>query len=78
MKEGDGTSLVVQWLRLCTPSAGDTGSIPGWGTKILYVVGHKKKKKKERKKKQNPLQNVSLLGNRYMGADIINSILVCI
>ena len=51
MKEGDGTSLVVQWRRLCTPSAGDTGSIPGWGTKILYVVGHKKKKKNERKKK---------------------------
>ena len=24
-----GTSLVVQWLRLCTPSAGGPGSIPG-------------------------------------------------
>ena len=27
-----GTSLVVQWLRLCTPNAGGLGSIPGWGT----------------------------------------------
>ena len=28
-----GTSLVVQWLRLCTSTTGDTGSIPGWGAK---------------------------------------------
>ena len=27
-----GTSLVVQWLRLHSPSAGGTGSIPGQGT----------------------------------------------
>ena len=27
-----GTSLVVQWLRLCTPNAGTPGSIPGQGT----------------------------------------------
>ena len=26
------TSLVVQWLRLCAPDAGDLGSIPGEGT----------------------------------------------
>ena len=31
----DGTSLVVQWLKLHTPNAGDLGSIPGQGT-ILY------------------------------------------
>ena len=24
-----GISLVVQWLRLCVPNAGDLGSIPG-------------------------------------------------
>ena len=29
-----GTSLVVQWLRLHTSTAGGTGSIPGLGTKI--------------------------------------------
>ena len=27
-------SLVVQWLRLCTSTAGGMISIPGWGTKI--------------------------------------------
>ena len=26
-------SLVVQWLRLCTPKAGGPGSIPGQGTR---------------------------------------------
>ena len=29
-----GTSLAVQWLRLCTSNALGTGSIPGQGTKI--------------------------------------------
>ena len=28
------TSLVSQWLRLCTPDAGRGDSIPGQGTKI--------------------------------------------
>ena len=28
-----GTSLVVQWLRLCAPNAGGPGSIPGHGTR---------------------------------------------
>ena len=39
-----GISLAVQWLRLCTPSAGGQDSIPGQGTrshmphlKILYA-----------------------------------------
>ena len=40
-----GTSLVVQWLRLHTPNAGATGSIPGWGTKIPQATWQKKKKK---------------------------------
>ena len=25
-----GTSLAVQWLRLCAPTAGGAGLIPGW------------------------------------------------
>ena len=33
-----GTSLVVQWLRLLTSTAGDTGSIPSQGTKILHAA----------------------------------------
>ena len=31
-KAGLGTSLVVQWLRFCTPNAGVPGSTPGQGT----------------------------------------------
>ena len=30
---GVGNSLVVQWLRLCTPDSGGLGSIPGQGTR---------------------------------------------
>ena len=37
-KEGAGTSLMVQRLRLHAFSAGDTGLIPGQGTKILHAV----------------------------------------
>ena len=33
-----GTSLAVQWLRLCTSSAAGAGSIPGWGTKIPHAA----------------------------------------
>ena len=29
--EVPGTSLVVQWLRLCISNAGNVGYIPGWG-----------------------------------------------
>ena len=31
--KGYRTALVVRWLRLCTPSAGGWGSIPGQGTR---------------------------------------------
>ena len=41
-----GSSLVLSWLRLCTSTAGGTGSIPGLGTKIPWVVRSDKKKKK--------------------------------
>ena len=34
-----GTSLVMHWLRLCAPSAGDVDLIPGQGTKIPHAVG---------------------------------------
>ena len=33
----DEASLVVQWLRLCTPNAGDLGPIPVQGTKFHMV-----------------------------------------
>ena len=49
-KPSQGTSLVVQWLRLhfqCR-ELGGTGSISGWETKILHVLwcGQKIKKQK--------------------------------
>ena len=34
----DGTSLVVQWLRLHAPNAGGLGLIPGRGTKIPHTA----------------------------------------
>ena len=33
-----GTSLVVQWLRLCSASAGGVGLVPGRGTKIPHAM----------------------------------------
>ena len=37
----------VQWLRLHASTAGGTGSIPGWGTKIPQAVQCRQKKKKK-------------------------------
>ena len=34
-----GTSLVVQWLRLCTSNAGGMGAIPGQGTRCCMSWG---------------------------------------
>ena len=41
-----GTSLVVQWLRLQVFN-GDTGLIPGQGTTILYTVQYNQKNIKQ-------------------------------
>ena len=38
------TSLVVQWLGLCTSTAGGSGSILGHGTKIPHAMQHGQKK----------------------------------
>jgi len=35
-----GTSLAVQWLRLCTPRAGDMGMMPGHRTKNPHATKH--------------------------------------
>ena len=55
-----GTSLVVQWLRLCAASAGGLGSIPGQGTRshMPQLSATKLKKKKWKKKKKKPHQAV--------------------
>ena len=39
-----GNSLEVQWLGLHASAAGDTGSIPGWGTKVPQATGCGQKK----------------------------------
>ena len=39
-----GICLAVQWLRLCALSAGGTGSVPGWETKIPHAARYGKKK----------------------------------
>ena len=45
-----GPSLVVQWLRLLTSTAGGVGSILGWEAKIPHALWYVKKK--ERKKRR--------------------------
>ena len=42
-----GTSLVVQWIKLCTSNVGGVGSVPGLGTKIHVQCSMAKKLKKE-------------------------------
>ena len=42
------TSLVVQWLRLHTSTAGGTGSIPSQGSSTYHMVWPKSKIKKKR------------------------------
>ena len=54
--ENWGTSLAVQWLRLCASQAGGVGLIPGQGTEIPHAAwcGQKRKGgKKKKKKKEN-------------------------
>ena len=46
LKHHIGTSLVVQWLRLRSSTAGGRGSIPGQGTKIPHASRRGQKKKK--------------------------------
>ena len=46
----EGTSLAVQWLRLCAPNAGGMGSIPGRGTgELRSCMLHGTAKKKNKK-----------------------------
>ena len=51
---GPGTSVAVQWLKLCTLNAVSMSSTPSQGTKILHALQHVLKKKK--KNPQVPLK----------------------
>ena len=44
----DGASLLVQWLGLCTSTAGGVGLISGWGTKISHAAQCSKKTNKQK------------------------------
>ena len=37
---------MAQWLRIWASTAGDVGSIPSWGPKILHAMQYSQKKKK--------------------------------
>ena len=41
-----GTSLAVQWLRLCASTAGGTGLIPGQGSEVPHATQCRHKKLK--------------------------------
>ena len=56
------TSLVVQWLRLCTSKARGAGSIPVWGTKIPQAILCVQKTKRKQDKKQ-------LTFSHFLGTD---------
>ena len=43
-----GNSLAVQQLGLRASTAGGTGSISGWGTRILHAAQHSQKKKEKK------------------------------
>ena len=40
------TSLAIQWFKNHASNARGIGSIPGWGTKILYAMWYSPKNKK--------------------------------
>ena len=47
-ESGGGNSLVVQWLKLCTPNAGGSDRTPGWENKIPQTAQHIQIKKNVR------------------------------
>ena len=46
-KDTMGISLEVQWLWLCAPNEGGTGSNPGRRTKILHSMAKKKRRRRK-------------------------------
>ena len=45
---------MLQWLGLCASTAEGTGSISGWGTKILYATWQVRPQKKNVLATENP------------------------
>ena len=44
--------MAVQWLGFCTSTAEGTGSIPGWGAKILHAALYAQNKTNTQKGKE--------------------------
>ena len=68
-----GTSLAVQWLRLCAPSAGGMGSIPGHETEISHAMQHGQKPKK--KSKSNLLSGTWVMNAAVIRNSLMTSVL---
>ena len=72
-KPYSGTSLVVQWLRLCTSTIVGKSSIPGWGTNIPHALWPSQnvinfKKEEERKK---PYPEIISLGPKPTATTVL-------
>ena len=71
-----GTSLVVQWLKLCTSTKGSVGSIPGWEIPVCLCQKKKKQnqnqtnKNKKTKPKRTKLSASyeTIIKNRYLNS----------
>ena len=60
----EGTSLAVQWLRLCSSIAGDTGAVLGWGPKSPYAKWHNQKKEASALKVRQEMTVVEMTSGR--------------
>ena len=58
-KKSQGNSLEGQWLGLRDSTAGDTGSIPAWGAKILRAAWCGQKKKKSEGEQRDKLDETT-------------------
>ena len=58
---GRGTSLVVQWLRLCLPMQGSAGLIPGQGTKVPHCLLAKNKTRSRSNIVINPIKSLIMV-----------------
>ena len=67
-----GTCLVVQWLRLCTPSAGDPGLTSGQGTRshMLQLRVHVLQLKDSSSRNKDPAQSNKLIFKIYLNGGI--------
>ena len=66
-----GISLAVQWLRLCTSTAGGVSSIPGLLTKIPACQKKKKEKNQSTEASTEVTQTLELIADKEIKTVII-------